>query len=243
MSAPNYEAKIAGLLAKAEDKAATPEEAETYSKAAERLMVKWGISEAMARAAAQGTKAPTEPVIEERVPVKGAYWQGDLGIMSNVANGIGIRFLRSTGRGNTGTGYFIGHEGDVHRAILLSNSLRLQAHSARRKWWKAAPERAWFTHQEMFKANRQFLLSFGYAVSKRLRETTTEEAEAAGPGTELVLVDRKARVDEWLDEQYPKLRNGRGLSGGASGHAAGAEAGRSARLDTTSIGNTKGQLR
>ena len=46
MATTDYAAKIEKLLAHATDPATTPEEAEEYTRKAEDLMVRWGVSDA-----------------------------------------------------------------------------------------------------------------------------------------------------------------------------------------------------
>lgn len=227
---PDYEAKIAALLAKAEG-TDNPHEREAYSRKAERLMVKWGIDEAVARAKLEGKKGqPAEKIVEHRVEVRGRMHQAEVDMAFAVARGLGnVRVLKQGSyKGSTSYVYFIGHESDVQRIEQLYASLRLQANSARRAWWRTAPERQYLSQWQSFAAQRQFVNSFGYEVGRRLRAMHKEEVQEASTGTELVLLDRNQRVNAWLEEKYPKLGKARGHSttwhGANEGRAAGARA-------------------
>lgn len=252
----NYAEKIALLLRKAEAKGTTPEEAEAYSQKAERLMIKWGISEAVARKAA-GEDVPREKVIEIRRTCVGTYHAGEFKIGENIAYGLGnLRVLQSKGRGQRSTIYIIGHESDVHRWEILFTSLSLQAHSACAKWvrderkagrwsdsWWAEQLTPYGSYGPDFKATTETFPTVGqihhekfkarrqflisFAHAVRYRlESMHRETVAETTGAELALRDRSTLVDDWMNEKYPSLGKSRGRGIGWNYH--GADAGQRA---------------
>lgn len=240
---PDYAAKIAALLTKAEDPAATPAEAESYTIKAEALMIKWGISDAELDSRRRG-RNKREDIVEVKLPFTGLHAQARARLVWNVANGLGLRSLKSARSNGDQVSYLIGHQSDVDRAITLFNSLVVQQDAALEAWWKGEDSpRRYLSQYDGRKARRQFQVSFGDAVDARLRRTRrAAEQETKGTGTDLVLVDRKAAVDSWLGEKYPKLGTARGISGSAFGRVAGREAGQRANLGTTAVGGVKGEL-
>lgn len=234
--------QIALMLAKAES--TTPAEAEMITKRAEKLMVRHGIDEAMLQASKTGKAAKTEDIVEKRVTFKsGSYGPAYIRLAQSVASGLGaVRMLQASYRGSY-TAYLIGHESDVDAAIMLIDSLKVQADSAMASWWANTGkyELEWGGRQEQWKARRQFIISFGYAVQTRLIETRRQtvkemEAETGATGTDLVLVSRKELVDARVGQMYPKLGKARGIDGSSAGRAAGNAAGQRANLGK-SIGN------
>lgn len=251
MSQPDYAAKIAALLAKAEDPAATPEEAQTYSEKAERLMVKWGISDAMA-AAARGGNAPREEKIVERThKIHHRYYQAEVMLVHNIARGMGtVRVLKRDMYNHTSYIYLIGYESDVNRVETLWHSLWLQANTALKVWWKEYKQ-TWEGQlrkksSEVFQDRREFFFGFGQAVQGRLRNMYREEETAGEPGTALALVDRGKQVDAHLKETHGNVKAGRGFqaSGTYAGRSSGHAAGKKADLGNRNVGTGRaGELR
>lgn len=241
-SAPDYASKITALLAKAQDPAATPAEAETYSAKAEALMVKWGISDAELDAKRRGQKKSGEKIVESVTQLDGPNARGLVTLGAEVANGLGtVRLLKSGSRRSTMAQnlFWIGHESDVARAMTLFDSLTIQALQARDVWWaETKSERVGFSANDRFLARRQFLISFGQAVGARLTATRKAAEGEVAASTELVLVGRSQRVEDYVNETYSKLGKAPQMNGGRSGHVAGAAAGRKANLGGTQVGTS-----
>jgi hypothetical protein len=237
-----YAERIAALLAKAQDPAATPAEAESYTAKAEELMVRWGISDAMVNAKREGEKA--EKVIEERFTVAGLNSLALVELAFSVGRGLGtVRILkaRDGSQREAQRIYVIGHESDVKRYRTLYDSLVLQAMAARDAWWKEENKTTRYTQYAGRLARRQFVMSFGHTVGARLaatRKTEEDKAVKYTKSTELVLRDRQAAVDDWMARMYPKLGKGRAIAGSHAGRAAGQEAGRKANIGQTSVGGS-----
>lgn len=226
----NMQAKIAKLLAKAEA-TDNPHEAETFTEAAERLMVKWGIEEALVRSK-MGETAKREEIVRESLEYTGRYAGVWVVLANEVVGGLGgVRLYQKSKRGSTNkTAVIVGYESDVSRARMLVTSLQLQASMALATWWKNFTAKQWMTDQQKFKARRQFIVSFAIVVRDRLVALRTEEVAAAGNGAELVLVDRDAQLDAWMRKHLGQTRKGRSFQGSWHGREEGQAAGRSAGL-------------
>lgn len=234
----NMEEKIAKLLRKAEG-TNNAAEAEAYTKKAESLMLKLGIEEAVIRAKMEGeSEAPTAKIIEERMHFRGSYAQGLQMMACSIGNGMGLRTLVSKSyNGSERTAYLIGFEKDVKRTVELVQSLQLQVSAAQTAWWRSfdPEEKHWMSGMEKFKARREFIISFGRAVERRLREQR-EQFETESTGTELVLVNQRKKIDDWVDDKYTLRKSGgRGLDGSYSGRAAGYAAGQRASLGGSAV--------
>jgi hypothetical protein len=235
---------IAQLLAKAES--TTPEEAEALTAAAAKMMAKYMIDQATIDARRAKKGEATEKIVQIIIEFKGAYRGEMLHLSSNVVNGLGqLKMLQSTSwnKGKTFAAYIIGFESDVAQAKILIESLQIQATVAVRDWWKAhKDEYAFLPPYDQEKQRRSFVHGFGSGAGTRIRTNRQEAVSEAKVGTELVLVDRKAKVESWVQDQYAgNLRNSRGRNATGSGRAAhhGFEAGKQA--NTGERGVTQGR--
>ncbi|MFF7800218.1 DUF2786 domain-containing protein [Streptomyces olivaceus] len=224
-------AKVRALLAKAEDPATTPEEAEVYFAKAAELMAKYGIEKAMLADANPDLDRPADRVIT----IDGAYAVDRIGLLNHILKPLGLKSIRLRKSGGYGPlsneVHVFGYESDIERAEILFTSLLLQAFNGMKH---GRPQRG-----ESLKAYRKtWLIGFGRAVEKRLEEI---EARARGEvretvngrSAELVLADRKAVTEARLQEAYGGQiqKNKRKVRG--SGLDAGTAAGNSADLGQT----------
>ncbi len=243
MSNESMNQKIIKLLKLAE-RAGTPAEAEAASRAAERLMLKLGIEEAVLRSQMTNGEKPEAIVTKRVVRYHKHLINGRAGVGAGVIRGMGN--LRSYLQPDLDGGKFhmvMGFESDVDRAAILINSILLQADRALATWWKSAPEREVLSSSRARRAKRQFLFSFASVVERRLREMYREEvAESAarGTGAELVLVNRDAQVQAEFEKV--NLRKPAALKGTWAGQDAGRAAGARANLGAKGIGGTRGEL-
>lgn len=235
--------KIQKLLRLAE-RAGTPEEAESASRMAERLMTKWGIEEAVLRAG-MGADAKPEQIVTQYGPT---LWpvlvKARIAVMSAVAKGLGNMKVYRVTIGKQAKLAICGFETDVARALVLGESLLLQADHAVNHWAKSDPVYKSLTASQRHNAKRQFLFGFANEVERRLTEMRSEETAATGePGTALVLRDRGKMVDDHFDAYGPTLRAARSLRGGLTGGDAGRAAGSRASLGGTAVsGSARGVL-
>lgn len=235
-------ARVRKLLAKAEDPAATAQEAETYTAKASELMAAYGIDRALLAAS-----DPSLDVVGDRVIVHDRPYAAEKAqLVGEVALSLRCRVVRRT-RYPDGekqlSSHLFGHRSDLERAEILFTSLLLQAMQELTRTPVPALD-----HPAAFR--RSWLSGFSTAVGRRLERAeraAAEQAEdrfaASGTSTALVLADRSAAVEAARDATYPDLRtlSTRRLSG--SGRAQGWAAGQRADLGSTRLGGPRRQLR
>lgn len=230
---------IAKLLAKAES--TTPEEAEALTEAAEKLMVKFGIDQAMIDARRAKDSAP-EPIITAEVWFKGVHARGLTLMAHQVVESFGT--MRTFGRSYRGSSeravVIVGHESDVEQTKVLIESLHLQSIVAMRSWWKTYPSKHYMSQSEGNLAKRQFLASFGHGAAERIREavrvSTAEQDAGQSESTALVLRDRGQQAQDHIDGMGLEFRTSRSLKGSRHGSEEGRAAGRSANTGGRSVG-------
>lgn len=238
-------AKVRKILAKAEDPAATPEEAQTYTAKAAELVAAYGIDRALL-----AQKDPESDVVGDRVVVLDSPYALD---KADLLGGVACRLrCRAVQRHRYVDGrkeislHLFGYESDLTRAEVLYTSLLLQATSLL--------ARTPVPHGESAAAfRRSWLAGFTSAITRRLREIEERAARQAEPSAStvytspqrpfsVVLADRSAAVSSAVDAEYPSLRKAstRNLSG--SGGLAGWSAGQRADLGGTRFGGAPGQI-
>jgi len=200
---------IEQLLRKAES--TTPEEAEALTEHAERLMLKYGIEEAMLNVSGE----VTEVIVRKDMFVSGIYamelfeqtavWSQEMSVKCFFVDYRGYGMFRD---GKTVKGVkilFVGFESDVERVMGLAASLHLQSIRAMREWNKTRYRGPWESGMDAYIARRSFVSHFGVGVADRIRKNKLQVVEEHGPGTELVLVERVKKVSDWVDNNM-KLR-------------------------------------
>lgn len=201
--------RVRALLAKAEDAAATPEEAETYSRKAEELIAKHAIDTALLEAK-DSTSKPTLRKYEAQRP----YGKPKVALANAIAKAVGARVVMHSDKSFV----VIGFQSDLDIVDMLYTSLLMQGLNAS---LQQGGDRAYRT---------AFWYGFAGRVGERLREQRRQATEESGvPGTEIVLADRKSEVDAAVAAEYPRLRtsNSSRLSSRAgldAGRAAGSRA-------------------
>lgn len=244
MSEPqDYTDKIAKLLQKAEANGTTPEEAEALTAAAERIMLKHSIDQAVidAKRAAAGKDATPESIITVTIDFTGIYSKGLVLMAHQVTQALGeLKGYSTQGRGSNMRWTIVGFESDALQAETLVRSLHLQAISAMGAWWKReGKENAfWQTGMEQFKSKRQFIVSFGAGAGERIaraKRAAMNTEEVRSSGAELVLVNKKSAVMAHV-AATTRLHKTRGFQGGSDGRAAGRAAGLNANTGGKSVG-------
>lgn len=220
--------RIKKLLAKAES--TTPEEAEALTAQAERLLAKYQIDRALLNARSTTVKERIELVT---IPLEGIYAKAYMNMMYSIVMAYGETraFYTQWGKSNV-TLTIVGFESTVSQLKILLASLQLQAVVALGEWWKTV-DAAGYTAMDKFKARRTFIQSFGNGAATRIKKTrasAVKEAESSNPGAELVLVDRKTAVDNFMKEKFSDLKSSksREKSGGYNASTAGYRAGQQA---------------
>ena len=191
-------AKVRKLLAKAEDPACTPAEAEAFTAKATELIAKYGVDSALLSA---GDPA-RDPVGDRVIRLRPPYALDKLGLLAGVATALRCRSVRLRGRDGYDLHLF-GHAADLHRCELLFTSLLVQAAHA----MAATTVPPW---DNVAAFRRSWLTGFAQAVTTRLlaaESRAAATASTAGPvSVALVLADRGAAVDRRLADAYPRLR-------------------------------------
>jgi len=200
--------RITLLMRKAES--TTPEEAEALMEHAERLMIRHGIDQARAAAAAAGRDVKPEEIVRRYMKFEGVYAAAlaQIGIDITFAYGVTRPLIyreRSFARLT-----IVGFESDALAVESLVASLVIQARVALDAWWKRmhrTGEVDLLTSSERTKARRDYLIGFGGGAAGRLMEMRGRvvEEESAVAGTEVALLDRKAAVDASIGDR-PKAR-------------------------------------
>lgn len=231
-------AKVRKLLAKAEDPAATAEEAETYTAKAAQLIADYGIDRALLAAA----DPSRDPVGDRIVVLRPPYAVDKAELLDTVAARLRCRAVHrreQTPDGKELSVHLFGHASDLERTDLLFTSLLLQATTELGR--VAAP--AW-EHKAAFR--RSWLAGFRTAIGERLRRAEERAAQEAAPrfragGREaaLVLADRSLEVDSALTQEYPHLRTARPRALSGTGARAGWDAGQRADLGGPRVGGRR----
>lgn len=186
--------KIEGLLRKAE-RAGSPEEADAFSKKAEALMLKYSIDHMML-----GKDAKTDEPIIRVVEIKGIYALCSTQGLNGIVIALGQCSYWITGKAaKSHEGKVCGFESDVDQAIMLWNSLAIQATNAMQHWAAERADLSGMSAFEKFQERRTFLQGFWARAARRVEaafRATLEEAEVEyNGGAAIALVDRKAKVD------------------------------------------------
>lgn len=230
--------KIRKILAKAEDPAATPAEAKTYTAKAAALVAAYGIDAALLAEERPGTDRVSSRIVTLDAP----YALDKAGLLNGVSLALRCRAVQRTRYDVEGAKeismHLFGFESDLARAEVLYTSLLMQATLSVRRC--VAP-----AYESLAAYRRSWLAGFTSAVVGRLREAeeraqrvaedargprqrTTDEAATGGRSVALVLADRSVAVGRAVQEEYPHLQRGQRRqlsgSGGRSGYAAGQRA-------------------
>ncbi|QAY15889.1 hypothetical protein SEA_TINABELCHER_66 [Streptomyces phage TinaBelcher] len=234
-------ATIKALLAKAEDPAASPEEAEAYFTRAAALMAKYGIEQAMLAEA----RPETDELTNRAFDIKGKYVPDRAALLFSITHALGAQnvYWNLTDYDN-GKRYrkvrVYAHQSTLDRIEMLFSTLQLQALNGMAK---ARP-----MYGESVTAYRKsWMAGFSSTVRKRLaeaEETALQEAQqqTGGASTELVLVKREAAVERFFKQAHPKVKTAprRRLTG--NGWRDGRAAGERADIGGRQIGRTRKAL-
>ncbi|GAA3457425.1 DUF2786 domain-containing protein [Dactylosporangium matsuzakiense] len=219
--------KVRKLLAKAEDPACTPEEAEALTAKAAMLIAKYGIDQALIDARTERNQAVGNRLVELTAP----YLREKAYLLHVVAAALRCRSIRLERRTTDGlrvSVHLFGFESDVAGVELLFASLLVQA--ARGLLRESIPP-----GQQPAAWRRSWLIGFGSAVQQRFAAATAQAEDPPPPGTALVLADRERAVDLAVEAEYPNVQAGRRrrLTGG--GFEAGNTAGHRADLGAVRV--------
>jgi Protein of unknown function (DUF2786) len=229
-------ATIRGLLAKAENGAATTAEAEAYMAKATELMAKYGVDRAMLAAS-----DPSTDVIGDRVvTVPGPYAMGRVALLIQICDALGVRHVRKRGAGSNGAQvmHLFGYGSDLERVDMLFTSLLLQAAAQMTRDEREGMRWAWDSVKVW---RRDWLEGFAVRIGERIADAERRARQqydaqhVDGPSTALVLVDRSRLVEARFVEAYPNTRKSGGRRVGA-GYGDGHRAGDRADIGASRIG-------
>ena len=223
-------ATVRKLLAKAE-RAATPQEADTYTGKAMELMARHGIDAALLAAAHPGS----DGIGPLRIAMQDPYSAGKARLLGWTAAALRCRWvLHGAWSGRVAAVTVFGHASDRERVEVLYTSLLLQATT---QLVRVRPPRP---GESVAAYRRSWLEGFAAQVHHRLVEAEERAAGHAAAtssgGVALVLADRRRRVDRQFQATYPRLATLRPSALSGSGRAAGARAGQRADLGGGGLG-------
>lgn len=235
---------IQKLLAKAEAQGTTPEERESFMAKASQLMIKWGVDDAMLAASGRiATEKIVQVMITSDAPKSYSYEMTLVGV--KVANALGCRGLLQRTRDGRTNLLVVGFESDVDRVRQMFQSLALQCTLELGPWfryWLANDSFATYANgTDKFNAKRSFIRGFADGVATKMRRAKEEVLKTATPGTDLVLVDRGKKVDEYIDSSM-SLGKARGRRYQTDGHGAGHQAGLRADVGGGAVGGSRTQI-
>ena len=236
--------KVRALLAKAEDPACTPEEAKTFSAAAQRLIAKYAIEEALLRN--EATTGRGEPGITVVTMMAGDMAEGSCKLLWMLASLNRCRAIRFSGRhlDNKLDMEIIGFEHDRELVHLLYTSLGIQSvyEMARDNIMSGRGKKAKITS---FMHGYVEVLKSRFESAMRLAEMDAQMATGkSSESMALALRSDKQVVDEWVRQRYPNLGVHRSRTAfNQAAYGAGRAAGSRADLGGTRVGGgSSGQL-
>jgi hypothetical protein len=236
-------ATIQGLMNMANDPALGEEARENYLGKAYELMTKWQIDDAMLAAVKDGK---IEPIIKRYIklttPTTYSLEYADL--IATVAVAMGARgFVSKTYYKDDKfirAGYYdaiiVGFESDLDTIELLATSLSVQCEMAVAVAARNNPRAAMMTASQKYNFKRSFLVGFKGEVKRRIEKMRKQTvADTTTTGAELVLVDRTAKVDDWVNQE---MRIGKAVERkyGSHGYGDGIAAGQKANIGQNELG-------
>jgi hypothetical protein len=226
--------RVRKLLAKAEDEAVTPPEAEALTAKAAELMARYGIDRARLAVTRPDTDRPGSRIID----IDNPWAQVRAHLLAGLAGAMRCQcVLLSTPRPGARIHIF-GYASDLERVDILYTSLLLQmAHGLTTTVVPVGVRspRAW---------RRSWLLGFVTAVITRVRSaedraaTTAEGETHSGPSTAIVLADRALVIRRQLEQAYPVTRRTRVTYSGR-GYSDGYAQGQRADIGSRRVGSAK----
>jgi hypothetical protein len=227
---------IKKLLDKANHANTSDEERDAYNAKAAKLMLQWGIEEATI---ADADRAQQEEIINVTIITtfpKGYSFEGTM-VTVEIAQALNCSayFLR---RGDNKTdGNVVGFKSDVTLVQQLVESIALQCQMSLTREMATTYFPSYMNGTDKFNHRRSFVRGFAKAIGQKLRDTRRQFVEETGPGTDLVLVSRKAKVDAWVDQNV-NLRKTPPRKATPNGMAAGKAAGQRADVGQSRVGGS-----
>lgn len=227
--------KVAALLNKTTSKGCTDEEAQAAAEAAQRLMAKYAIDEAMLSAAGKSDDKLDSVFVE----IASSYFNPRLFLLDAIAKSNDCRVLYTRGGSKKGA-YVKGFKSDLDNVLMMYTNLVMHMQLQARRYnvgagaWDASP----------YKQRESFMMGYQREIGRRLKEarrfaeSQAKTQESAGSNSvALVLVSKAAQVDQYVGRTKAGKLGGGSYDGRAG--MAGAQAGRNADLGGTRLGGHK----
>jgi len=233
--------RIVKLLAKAE-RTDNVEEAEMFFAKAAALQAKHAIDEIMINAA---TGKNADDIEKKTYTFKGSYAPAHVLTVHVLAQQLNSRAIQTKLGGSNVLVNVHGFRSDLERLDILFTSLLIQGTRALKTFIKNHEYYGSCTAAEKYQMRKSFLIGFGEGAADQLAEANRaaeKEQETKTPGVGLVLVDRKAQVNQAVEQSYGRLSHSRGTKRNYSGLAGGRAAGRQADMGRKQVGGTKKAL-
>lgn len=234
--------KVRKLLAQAEDRAATAEEAQTFTMKAQELMSKYSIDLAMVTDVARADELTAKGWV-----VEGPYAGHKVGLISAVARTNDCRAIYASLPEGRKRVEVVGFQADVEWVETLFRSLEIQLVAALAAAMRRKPGHV---HGRTYAVG--FVEGFIAEVNSRLHQArqeavavaTADRPEQGSRSVALVLVAKAKRVEDEFRVRHPRTRTVysqvrlRSWAGYEPGRAAGSRA----SLARGSIGDTRRSL-
>ncbi|WP_327726891.1 DUF2786 domain-containing protein [Streptomyces sp. NBC_00487] len=231
--------KVRALLLKAENPAATEDEARVYLDKAYELMAKYGIEQAMLDDDVTEPERPVDRIVDLYPP----YVKEGRRLLARIGYEMRCRSVYPGGKDNRHRVHLFGFETDLQATEVLFASLRLQmlegADNADRLHRPETEDARAYKRSWMLGFIREVTARIG-AAQQAARAAAEEEAGAdeevtSGRSVALVLADRTTFVEARLAAQYPKLNKTRPTKFKGTGYWQGVADGRHADIGGSAV--------
>jgi hypothetical protein len=230
--------KVRKLLTQAEDRAATPEEAQAFTMKAQELMTKYAIDAAMI-----ADPAKASDMVDRGWTINGPYASHKVSLVNAIARTNDCRAVYTSLPGGRRRIDVVGYAADVEWVEVLFRSLETQLTVALAA---AMRSRSSAVHGRTYAVG--FVEGFIGEINGRLRvarqHVVDSQPTASGPSVALVLVNKKRRVDDEFQVRHPHTTTVRTQTRLASwsGYEPGRAAGRQASIARGAFGGSKRSL-
>jgi hypothetical protein len=199
------------------------------------LQEKYAIEDLMLR----DDHGSAEEIIRRNYIYNGVYSKALRDACCALAVALDMRALYHDGVNDEVNVTIYGFKGDFEKFESLLTSVMLQMPTAFKLWKKEnAVQWQLLDSHDRYYSKRSFMMGYGSGFASRVQAGRTQAVEESGSGAELVLVDRKSRVDDHVENAHPNLKKSRDLMVNGAYHH-GRAAGARANTGETTIGTRK----
>lgn len=237
-------AKVAKLLAQAEDSGVTDEERQTFAAKAAEMLARYGLDAATVRAE-KGQKPEGLSYFEFEVSGQGWHGKARASLTYSVADAYGAGACTINNRMNGETRWvgILGTASMIEALKILLPSIMLQAETAvvpatKEHMAKVGASIDTAANKNIERRNflRSYLKGYGVGVADKILATrTTLAEEVKGKPGELVLVSDAERVKAEFTKRFPKLKTVSADKVSVAGLVAGQRDGRTADTGQTRV--------